>query len=191
MSSYRLGIDIGGTFTDFTLVDDSSGDVRVAKVLTTPHQPEQGVFDGISKLESLASGFLAPTQAAIHATTLVTNAIITRSGARTALITTEGFRDILEMAREVRYDLYDMFIRYPAPLVPRRLRIGVRERMLADGRVLEPLQEEDVREAAKLFRAEGVEAVAVCLLHGYANPAHELRIAAILAEEMPDAVVSL
>ncbi|MCC7425835.1 MAG: hydantoinase/oxoprolinase family protein [Alphaproteobacteria bacterium] len=191
MSSYRLGIDIGGTFTDFTLVDDASGTVRVAKVLTTPHQPELGVFDGIARLEASVEGFLAPTQAAIHATTLVTNAIITRSGARTALITTDGFRDILEMAREVRYDLYDMFIRYPAPLVPRRLRIGVRERVMADGRVLEPLQEQDVREAAKLFRAEGVEAVAVCLLHGYANPAHELRIAAILAEEMPDAVVSL
>ena len=187
----RLGIDIGGTFTDFVLVEGGGGGVLAAKVLTTPHAPEEAVFRGIAALEAQRPGFAAEASGVIHATTLVTNAILTRRGARTALIATAGFRDVIEMRREVRYDLFDMFIRYPAPLVPRHLRIGVRERVLADGRVLEPLEEADVRDAARLFRAEGVEAVAVCLLHAYANPAHEQRIAAILREELPGAEISL
>ena len=190
-SQPRLGIDIGGTFTDFVLVDGAAGEVLVAKVLTTPHAPEEGVFHGVAALEAQRPGFAARTGEVIHATTLVTNAILTRRGARTGLITTAGFRDLIEMRREVRYDLFDMFIRYPAPLVPRRLRIGVRERMLADGRVLEPLDEAEVRAAARHLLAEGVEAVAVCLLHSYANPAHERRIAEILREEMPAAELSL
>ncbi|WP_372619073.1 hydantoinase/oxoprolinase family protein [Falsiroseomonas sp.] len=190
-AGHRLGIDIGGTFTDFVLVDAAGGDVLAAKVLTTPHAPEEAVFRGIAALAAQRPSFLAAAAGVIHATTLVTNAILTRRGARTALITTAGFRDVIEMRREVRYDLFDMFIRYPEPLVPRHLRIGVRERVLADGRVLEALAEADVRDAARLFRAEGVEAVAVCLLHAYANPAHEQRIAEILAEELPRAELSL
>jgi N-methylhydantoinase A len=186
----RLGIDIGGTFTDFVLVEDGGG-VLAAKVLTTPHAPEEAVLRGIAALDAQRPGFAAEAAGVIHATTLVTNAILTRRGARTGLIATAGFRDIIEMRREVRYDLFDMFIRYPVPLVPRHLRLGVRERMLADGRVLEALEEADVRDAARIFRAEGVEAVAVCLLHAYANPAHERRIAAILAEELPGIELSL
>ncbi|PWS38723.1 methylhydantoinase [Falsiroseomonas bella] len=185
----RLGIDIGGTFTDFVLVEE--GSVLAAKVLTTPHAPEEAVFRGIAALEAERPGFAAEAAGVIHATTLVTNAILTRRGARTGLIATAGFRDVIEMRREVRYDLFDMFIRYPAPLVPRELRLGVRERVLADGSVLEPLQEGDVREAARRFREANVDAVAVCLLHAYANPAHERRIAEILREELPDAELSL
>jgi N-methylhydantoinase A len=190
-TGHRLGIDIGGTFTDFVLVDGAGGGVLVAKVLTTPHAPEEAVFRGIEALDAQRPGFAAEAAGVIHATTLVTNAILTRRGARTGLIATAGFRDVIEMRREVRYDLFDMFIRYPAPLVPRNLRIGVRERMLADGRVLEALEESDVRDAARLFREQGVTAVAVSLLHAYANPLHEQRIAAILAEEMPGVELSL
>ncbi len=187
----RLGIDIGGTFTDFVLVEGGGGAVLAAKVLTTPHAPEEAVFRGIAALDAQRPGFAAEAAGVIHATTLVTNAILTRRGARTGLIATAGFRDVIEMRREVRYDLFDMFIRYPTPLVPRHLRLGVRERMLADGRVYESLQEADVRDAARIFRAEGVEAVAVCLLHAYANPSHEQRIAAILAEELPGIELSV
>ena len=190
-AGHRLGIDIGGTFTDFVLVDGAGGGVLAAKVLTTPHAPEEAVFRGIEALDAQRPGFAAEAAGVIHATTLVTNAILTRRGARTGLIATAGFRDVIEMRREVRYDLFDMFIRYPSPLVPRNLRIGVRERILADGRVLEALEEQDVRDAARLFRDQGVTAVAVCLLHAYANPTHEQRIAAILAEEMPGVELSL
>ncbi|WP_137177315.1 hydantoinase/oxoprolinase family protein [Roseomonas sp. AR75] len=191
MTGDKLGIDIGGTFTDFVLVDGAGGEVLAAKVLTTPHAPEEAVFRGIAALDAQRPGFAAKAAGVIHATTLVTNAILTRRGARTGLIATAGFRDIIEMRREVRYDLFDMFIRYPDPIVPRNLRLGVRERVLADGRVLEPLEEADVRDAARQLRAARVEAVAVCLLHAYANAAHERRIAEILREELPGVELSL
>ena len=112
-ASYRLGFDIGGTFTDFTLVNESTGEILVEKCLTSPHDPEQAVLTGIKKLAVQAPEFLAATREAIHATTLLTNVAIERNGAKTGLITTKGFRDILEIGREVRYDLYDLFIRFP------------------------------------------------------------------------------
>ena len=118
---YRFGFDIGGTFTDFTLVNQATGEVLVDKCLTSPHDPEQAVLAGIKKLAARSPDFLAATTEAIHATTLLTNVAIERNGAKTGLITTKGFRDIIQIAREVRYDLYDLFIRFPPPLVPRRL----------------------------------------------------------------------
>ena len=189
--SYRLGIDIGGTFSDFALVDNAGGAIRVGKVLTSAHAPEESVMRGIADLSGAVPGLLGRTSEAIHATTLVTNTILERKGAKTGLLTTEGFRDILEMAREVRYDIYDMFIRLPEPLVPRRLRLGVPERLLADGAVLVPLDEAAVRQAAAVFRDEGVGAVAVSFLHSYRNGAHESRAADILREELPAVTVSL
>jgi len=189
--SYRLGIDIGGTFTDFTLVNECTGEVLVDKCLTSPHDPEQAVLAGIQKLAGRAPRFLATTGEAIHATTLLTNVAIERKGAKTGLITTKGFRDILEIAREVRYDLYDLFIRFPRPLVPRRLRIGVAERVLTDGSVHTPLDETELREAFRFFRREGVEAVGICFLHAYRNPVHERRAAEVALEEIPSAVISL
>ena len=189
--SYRLGFDIGGTFTDFTLVNESTGEILVEKCLTSPHDPEQAVLTGIKKLAAQAPEFLAATREAIHATTLLTNVAIERNGARTGLITTKGFRDILEIGREVRYDLYDLFIRFPLPLVPRHLRIGIAERVLADGSVHIPLDEKELREALRGFQQEGVEAIGICFLHAYRNPVHERRAAEIAAEEMPSAVVSL
>jgi N-methylhydantoinase A len=188
---FRLGIDIGGTFTDFVLIDDASGEVQVEKCLTTPAQPDQAVFTGIERLAQRNRDLLPRTKDVIHATTLVTNVIIERKGSKTGLITTKGFRDILELRREDRYFLFDMFIRFPAPLVPRHLRIGVTERVLADGEELTALDETEVRAAARLFRKEGVGAVAVSFLHSYANAAHEKRVAEILAEEMPGTPVSL
>jgi len=190
-ASYRLGVDIGGTFTDFTLVNEWTGEVLVDKCLTSPHDPEQAVLAGIHKLAGRAPKFLAATGEAIHATTLLTNVAIERKGAKTGLITTKGFRDILEIAREVRYDLYDLFIRFPRPLVPRRLRIGVAERVLADGSVSIALDEAELREAFRFFRREGVEAVGICFLHAYRNPVHERRAGEIAAEEIPAAVISL
>lgn len=190
-SSLRLGIDIGGTFSDFALVDDSDGTIRVEKTLTSAHAPEESVMRGIGDLAGEIPDLLARTGEVIHATTLVTNVILERKGAKTGLIATEGFRDILELAREVRYDIYDMFIRLPEPMVPRRLRLGVPERVLADGTVLVPLDEAAVRQAAAVFLDEGVGAVAVSFLHSYRNGVHERRVAEILREELPDAYVSL
>ncbi len=190
-ASYRLGIDIGGTFSDFAAVNDADGTIRVGKTLTSAQAPEESVMRGIADLSGAIPGLLGRTSEAIHATTLVTNTILERKGAKTGLLTTEGFRDILELAREVRYDIYDMFIRLPEPLVPRRLRLGVPERVLADGRVLLPLDEAAVRRAAAVFRGEGVGAVAVSFLHSYRNSVHERRAAAILREELPAATLSL
>ena len=187
----RLGIDIGGTFTDFVLIDDASGEVHVEKCLTTPARPDEAVFTGIDTLAGRNRDLLARMKDVIHATTLVTNVIIERKGSKTGLITTKGFRDILELRREDRYFLFDMFIRFPEPLVPRRLRLGVEERVLADGTELKPLAEQEVREAARLFRQENVGAVAVSFLHSYANPDHEKRVREILGEELPGVPVSL
>ena len=180
-NSYRLGIDIGGTFSDFALVNDADGSIRVEKTLTSAHAPEESVMRGIGDLSGAIPDLLGRTSEVIHATTLVTNTILERKGAKTGLLTTGGFRDILELAREVRYDIYDMFIRLPEPLVSRRLRLGVPERVLADGAVLLPLDEAAVRQAAAVFRDEGVGAVAVSFLHSYRNSVHERRAAEIPA----------
>jgi N-methylhydantoinase A len=184
-------VDIGGTFTDFTVVDEDSGSILIDKTLTTPRAPEEAVLSGIERLASQIPGLLEHASEVIHATTLVTNVILERKGARTGLLATKGFRDVLEMAREVRYDLFDMFIRMPRPIVPRALRLPVDERILADGSVLAPLNEADVRKAAATFRAAGVEAVAIAFLHSYRNPAHEQRAAEILREELPGVTLSV
>jgi N-methylhydantoinase A/oxoprolinase/acetone carboxylase beta subunit len=187
----RIGTDIGGTFTDFTVIDDETGEISVEKCLTTTGAPDAAVLEGLDVLSRRVSNLLARSAAVIHATTLVTNTILERKGARTGLLTTQGFRDILELRREVRYDIFDMFIRMPAPLVPRRLRLEVPERLLADGTVRVPLDEAAVIAAARNFRALGVEAVAIVFLHSYRNPVHEQRAAEILREKLPGAEISL
>src|SRR3954467_4210105 len=151
----RLGVDIGGTFTDFTLVDPVNGTVRVEKILTSSGAAERAVLQGVDRFRETERDVLARADSIIHATTLVTNTILERKGARTGLITTAGFRDLLEIQREVRYDLYDLFIRLPEPIVPRRLRIGVTERVLADGDIRTPLDEAEVRQAARQLREAG------------------------------------
>jgi N-methylhydantoinase A len=185
----RLAIDIGGTFTDLAL--ECAGGPATAKVLTTPDAPERGVMAGVGLI--LGKTGLTPADIAlvIHGTTLATNAVIERKGARTALITTDGFRDVLAMGNESRYDQYDLNIVLPEPLVPRHLRFTVRERLDSEGCVLLPLDERGVRDLVPVLRRERVESVAVGYIHGFVNPAHERRTADILAELLPDLPVSL
>nr|WP_294502758.1 hydantoinase/oxoprolinase family protein [uncultured Rhodopila sp.] len=189
MTSARLAVDIGGTFTDLAL--EHGGQRTTIKVLTTPAAPEQGVMQGLQTITAAAG--IAPADIAliIHGTTLATNAIIERKGARTALITTEGFRDVLAMGNESRYDQYDLNIVLPEPLVPRYLRLTVPERLDNTGTVLRPLDEAAVAALIPLLRHENVESIAVGLLHGFVNPAHERRVAAILHDALPDIPVSL
>ncbi len=177
-ASIRLAVDIGGTFTDLALEQD--GRRFTAKTLTTPAMPEQGVLTGIAQI--LKNAGLAPGDLGmvVHGTTLATNAIIERKGAVTALVTTAGFRDVLAMGNESRYDQYDLQIRLPEPLVPRHLRLPVPERVDAGGRVLLPLDEAAVRALIPGLREAGVQSVAVGFLHAFTNPAHEQRAGAIL-----------
>ena len=188
---YRVGVDIGGTFTDLALLDEASGALHWHKVLTTPQAPAEGALRGLRELCARAGGGLADITTLIHATTLVANALIERKGARTALLTTEGFRDALEMGKEQRYDIYDLFLRYPEPLVPRRWRLGIPERMTRDGTVRRPLDVEAVRRAVRALVADGVEALAIVFLHAYRNPAHERQAAAVVREEAPALALSL
>jgi len=188
---YRLGCDVGGTFTDFVLLDQESGRFDVHKVLTTPLDPSEGVDEGIAGLEEIRNGFLGKTENVIHGTTLVINAIIERKGARTAIVTTEGFRDSIEMRREIRYDIYDIGAVYPKPLVERPLRREVMERVLADGSVHTALDQEGAQRTFAELAAQGVEAIAICLLHAYANPEHERALEAIVKSAHPDMAISL
>ncbi len=187
----RLGCDIGGTFTDFVLLDEGTGTFAIEKVLTTPTDPSAAVDDGLGRLAARHPGFVARTEHVIHGTTLVINAVIERKGARTALVATRGFSDVLEMRREIRYDIYDIGAVYPAPLVERQLRREVAERAYSDGRVLTPLDEAEARRVLDELAREGIESIAVCFLHAYANPAHERAVERIAAEAHPGIAVSL
>ena len=146
---YRLGCDIGGTFTDFVLLDDETGEIRTSKCLTTPKDPSDAVEQGIRTLEATAPGFVPRLNELIHGTTLVINSIIERKGAKTALITTKGFRDVLEIGREMRYAPYDIFAEFPTPLVPRRYRFEVDERVRSDGTVLKALKAQEAKRLVK------------------------------------------
>ena len=188
--SARFGVDIGGTFTDLVVIDEESGAIRVGKVLTTAKDPAHGVEQGVRSLLDDARVDPVRVRAVAHGTTLATNALIERKGARTALLTTEGFRDALEIRHEGRYDMYDLLIDPPAPLVPRHLRREVPERLLPDGAVLRPLDEAAARRVIAELVDAGVEAVAICLLHAYLNPIHERRLAALILEAAPHVAVS-
>jgi N-methylhydantoinase A len=187
---YRVGSDIGGTFTDLILASEDGQTFHVGKVLTTP-EPDDAVIAGIETV--LAAAGVAPSQVShvLHGTTLFTNAIIERKGARTALVTTRGFRDAVEIAREHRYDMYDLYMQRPRPLAPRHLRFELDERVLASGTVRHPMDPEEVRRLAVRLRAAGIEAVGVCLLHAYANPTHERLAGTILRETLPEVAVTL
>jgi N-methylhydantoinase A len=189
--NYRIGADIGGTFTDLILIDDSGKTFQVGKVLTTPDQPDDAVLTGIEQV--LAETGVDPGRIShvVHGTTLLTNALIERKGARTALITTAGFRDAIEIAREHRFDMYDLYMRRPEPLAPRFLRFELDERLLVDGTVRKPLNDSDVHAVIASLQNEGVEAVAVSLIHAYVNGAHEQRVADILSRELPDVVTTI
>jgi N-methylhydantoinase A len=187
----RIGIDVGGTFTDFVLLDDATGRVDTYKCLTTPRDPSEAIEHGLHALEKQVAGCVGRLEEVIHGTTLIINAIIERKGARTGLITTRGFRDVLELGREIRYAVYDAFAQMPEPLVPRERRLEVDERLRADGSVFTPLDAAQARATVLELKRHSVESVAVCLLNSFENPAHELAIKRILAEELPDASVSI
>ncbi len=188
--SLALGIDVGGTFTDIVVHDAENGRQVSHKELTTPTEPALGVLAGVDRL--LASSGIAPEQIGrvVHATTLFSNALIERKGAPTGLITTRGFRDTLEIGRERKFELYDIKIVKPAPLVPRRLRLEVAERILVDGSVQRALQDSEILSAAGELAAAGVTSTAICFLHSYANPRHERRASALIAERFPGMSVS-
>ncbi len=182
----RLAVDIGGTFTDIVLEIDSER--SSTKTLTDAQQPERGLLRGVDLLLDEAGVSPAEVDLFVHGTTLATNALIERKGARTALITTKGFEDILEFGYEKRFDHYDLMIDMPPAIVPEALRFGVGERIAADGSVLSAIDENDVDEIAGRLKAHDVEAVAVGLLHAYAHPAHEKRVAALLRDRLDDHV---
>ena len=183
--SLRIGIDVGGTFTDFVVYDPEQHRFFENKVLTTPSRPTEAILAGLKTLLTDAgiSGRALETATIIHGTTLITNALITRSGKSPALITTYGAGDIIETGKGYRYDPYDRLLERPAPLVPRPLRKMLHERVLADGSVYKALDEAEVQACFQELLDDGVEAAAVCLLHSYANRDHEQRIKAI-AQEM-------
>jgi N-methylhydantoinase A len=190
-SSLSLGIDIGGTFTDLVAFDPDTGHAFIWKESTTPDDPARGAVEGTRHL--LRQHAIDPSRISrvVHATTLFTNALIERKGARTGLLTTAGFRDTLEIGRERKYELYDLFIEMPPPLVPRPWRREVAERLAPDGSVEIALDEAAVLREAEALVAQGVESLAIVFLHAYANPAHEQRAAALLARRFPALSVSL
>lgn len=191
MSGFRLGVDVGGTFTDFVLADDAARVVGIHKLLTTPSEPARAIVEGTRELLERSAVAPRDVRAVVHGTTLATNAIIERKGAPTGLLVTRGFRDVLETGSEQRYDIHDLFLRFPEPLVPRHARFEVAERMTHDGLVLAPLADDDVREQARMLAAQGVRSVAIVFLHSYANGAHEARAAEIVRETASGVTVSV
>lgn len=189
--TYRVGVDIGGTFTDIFLLCNESGEAAIGKVLTTPRDPALAVIEGLRDL--LTERGIAPAAIThlVHGTTLITNAIIERKGAKTGLITTKGFRDALEIGRERRYDIYDISLENPEPLVPRFLRREVTERLDNTGRVITPLDPAEALEVIRGLVADGVEALAVSLLHSFRNPTHELLMKQLVAEHFSHIACSL
>ncbi len=188
---WRLGVDIGGTFTDFVLSDEKSGRTRLHKRLTTAADPSLAAVEGIDAVCADEGIAVSEVAEVVHGTTLVTNAIIERKGAKVGFLTTRGFRDLIEMGTEQRYDIYDLFLKFPPPLVPRALRLEVAERIDARGRVVTALDEAGVDAAVKNLLEAGVGAIAVGYLNAYRNPAHELRTAEIIARLAPGIPVSL
>ncbi|MGI9426486.1 MAG: hydantoinase/oxoprolinase N-terminal domain-containing protein, partial [Hyphomicrobiaceae bacterium] len=183
MKRFGLGIDIGGTFTDLVLYESATAKQYNHKQLTTPDDPTIGVIAGTAHLLRETEISPADIHRVVHATTLFTNALIERKGAVTGLITTEGFRDILEIGRERKYELYDLTIQKPDPLVERHLRLGVRERISSDGDVVIPLDEAALLAAARQLVELGAESLAVTFLHSYANAVHEQRTVELLTAE--------
>jgi len=190
LTAYRVGFDVGGTFTDFVL-QSPSGEIATGKRLTTYPDPSEACLAGLDALLAQALVPWADVAQAVHGTTLGSNVVIERKARGVGLLTTRGFRDVLIIGREKRYQVYDLQIEKPASLIPRRLIGEVSERILADGTVRTPLDEDDARRAIRALAARGVTTLAVCLLHAYLNPAHERRIAALAAEVAPHVTVTL
>ncbi len=193
MSKLIIGVDVGGTFTDLVAID-ASGHTTFAKSPSTPHDQSVGVMAGLEELARRLglsrAEILAQTQRLVHGTTVATNALLERKGAKVALLTTEGHRDVLEMREGLKPNRYDLRSPPPEPLVPRELRFGVRERLRPSGEVTTPLDENSLGEAIAAIRAAGVTSVAICFLNSYRNPAHEIAAAERIVRELPDVSVS-
>jgi N-methylhydantoinase A len=188
---YRIGVDIGGTFTDFALFDESNAAMATHKQLTTPADPSRAVLEGIAAMLADNRVPVAEVGTIVHGTTLVTNAVIERKGTATGMLATEGFKDIPDMRLELRYDMFDLRLKFPAPVVPRYQRAEVRERIAYDGSVQTPLDLDGARAAIRqLIDAHGISSLAVCFLHSYANPAHEQAVRDMAAAEFPGLYVT-
>jgi N-methylhydantoinase A len=190
-STFRVGCDIGGTFTDFVLLDETSREVRIEKCLSTPRDPSQGLMNGLQLLKQQAGDYFGALSQIAHASTLVANAVIERKGARCALLCTRGFRDILEVRRHVRVTTYELWSDPPEPLVPRYLRLPVSERVYADGTVGSRVDPEEISSIAEFMKREGVESVAVAFLHSYKNDVNEREARRLLAEALPGIPITI
>ncbi|HLB12576.1 MAG TPA: hydantoinase/oxoprolinase family protein, partial [Dehalococcoidia bacterium] len=183
----RVGVDIGGTFTDITVLDDGTGEIYSDKILTTPQDPSLAVLDGLKQMGT----DLRAVSLLVHGTTVAINALIEQKGARTGLITTKGFEDVLEIGRGNRTVFFDIFYQRPAPLAPRRWRLGVTERINSRGEVLEPLDLQEAAAALERLVDQGVQSVAVCLFNSFKNPVHERQLRELARSKYPDVDVSL
>ena len=190
--THRIGVDIGGTFTDFALIDDRNGTIATHKQLTTPSDPSVAVIDGLQTMLREHHCPMSVVTSIIHGTTLVTNAVIERKGARVGMLVTAGFSDVLDIGKERRYDLFDLRLEFPPPLVARNMRVELAERIRYDGEVLTPIDDAQIGVALdRLIVQQGAEAIAVCLMHSYANPVHEERVRAILSTRHPGTPASI
>ncbi|SEQ41028.1 N-methylhydantoinase A [Devosia sp. YR412] len=188
---YRIGVDVGGTFTDFTLLEQESGEIHFFKTPSTPHDPSEAIENGLRAMLEELSFSAADVVYLGHGTTVATNIVIERRGARTGLITTKGFRDVLELGRQARPSIYDYRVEKPPVLIPRDRRVEVAERVGPDGEIIVELDEASLQQAVSKLAAQGVESVAICFLHSYRRPEHEQRAKAVVAAVMPDAYVTL
>ena len=188
---FRIGVDIGGTFTDAVLISEATGKVHIAKVLSTPKDPSVGFLTAVAHILIKAGITAERVSFMVHGTTVATNALIEGKTPKTAFVTTAGFRDMLEIARQVRPTLYDVQFEKLRPLVPRNLCYEVRERLDASGKVIHDLDEHGVQEIAHQLTDEGISSVAICFLHSYLNPAHERRAGELLQLEAPGLTLSL
>ena len=177
---YRIGIDVGGTFTDGILINEQTGETNITKVPSTPKDPSIGFLKTVKRILQEANIKTEDIDILVHGTTVATNSIIEGELASTGFITTEGFRDLLEIQRQIRPSLYDLLFEKPRPLVPRYLCFGIPERLDATGKELAQLDEDSVINAAEKLKKEGVEAIAICYLHSFVNPNHEQRTQEII-----------
>ncbi|MSP67257.1 MAG: hydantoinase/oxoprolinase family protein [Alphaproteobacteria bacterium] len=189
--AWLVGVDVGGTFTDFYAFDDASGQVVLHKTPSTPDNPARAILAGLQEMGKAHQLDIGALARLAHGTTVATNALIQRRGGRVVLITTAGFRDLLEIGRQVRPLMYDIQTDFPAPLIPREFRYEVNERVRADGTVLKPLDGDEVKRLAAMVRAVKADSCAVCLIFSFLNPAHEQAIARALADAAPDTYISL
>ena len=188
---WRVGVDIGGTFTDVAVVEEASGRIGVAKVLTTPSDLTAGVLYALQSAMNRYDVVNTEVGLLSHATTVVTNAILEEKGARAALITTRGFRDVLELRRSARANLYDLFQDAPATLIPRRRRFEISERIGADGKIVTSLAESEIDQLIAALKSTRVDAIAVSLVFSFLNPMHERKLGARLRAALPDVPVYL